>query len=190
MADIQIEKKKTIWPWVLLGLLLLAGIIYFVWCNNNQEVGHEAQTIQQVEETTTLTALEKYTTHIGDEGKMGLDHEYSNGALIYLIEAVQEIADEKQVNLWADLSEARRLADEITEDPSSLKHADKIKNAGNIISKALATLQTQSYPDLANEATAVQNAVSEIKVATPTLDQKDAVNALFTTAEDLLIKMK
>ncbi|MGY8910729.1 MAG: hypothetical protein ACKVIG_12850, partial [Flavobacteriales bacterium] len=29
MAEIKIEKKKTIWPWIILGILLLLAVFYF-----------------------------------------------------------------------------------------------------------------------------------------------------------------
>jgi hypothetical protein len=30
MAEIKIEKKKTTWPWVLLGLVVIALLAYFL----------------------------------------------------------------------------------------------------------------------------------------------------------------
>jgi preprotein translocase subunit YajC len=43
MAEIKIEKKKPIWPWIV-AVLLISAIIYFVFLRDN-----EAQTEDRVE---------------------------------------------------------------------------------------------------------------------------------------------
>lgn len=35
MAEIKIEKKKPIWPWIV-ALLLIAGLVYFVFLRDDQ----------------------------------------------------------------------------------------------------------------------------------------------------------
>ncbi len=37
MAEIKIEKKKTIWPWVTLGAVIVALLLYFFVFNNKKE---------------------------------------------------------------------------------------------------------------------------------------------------------
>lgn len=36
MAEIKIEKKKPIWPWIL-ALLLIAAIVYYVFLKDNTD---------------------------------------------------------------------------------------------------------------------------------------------------------
>jgi len=43
MAEIKIEKKKPIWPWILI-LLIIAALIYFVFFTN-----HETTSVNSVE---------------------------------------------------------------------------------------------------------------------------------------------
>ncbi|WKL48867.1 hypothetical protein Q1W71_03575 [Flavobacterium pectinovorum] len=35
MAEIKIEKKKPIWPWIV-ALLIIAGLIYYVFVNDHE----------------------------------------------------------------------------------------------------------------------------------------------------------
>ncbi|SFD50892.1 hypothetical protein [Flavobacterium phragmitis] len=50
MAEIKIEKKKPVWPWVV-ALLLIGAIIYYMFLRND-----EAQPVREVEvENTTIT---------------------------------------------------------------------------------------------------------------------------------------
>ncbi|MFC4389919.1 MULTISPECIES: hypothetical protein [Flavobacterium] len=50
MAEIKIEKKKPLWPWVV-ALLLIGAIIYYMFLRND-----EGQPVREVEvENTTIT---------------------------------------------------------------------------------------------------------------------------------------
>ena len=205
MAEIKIEKKSPIWPWILLGLLVLAGILYLVLDeNDDDDMDDDATTEQMVVDdmeddrednvnTKTMTsydtALAKYSDCIGDTAKMGIDHEYSNGALMLLIDAVAAKADLLDIDIDADLAQARQNATAITTDPYEVNHADLIKNSGKIITRALTTLQTAKYPNLTNEVSKVEENVMAITKEEHTLDQKGDVNRFYKSAEDLLIKM-
>lgn len=37
MAEIKVEKKKPVWPWILAALIILAIILYFVLNDNEAE---------------------------------------------------------------------------------------------------------------------------------------------------------
>lgn len=66
----------------------------------------------------------------------------------------------------------------------------EIKNAADIISKALQDLQNAKYPSLSNEATDVKNAANGIKPDTLTLNQQDAIQTFFEKAASMLQKMQ
>lgn len=46
MAEIKIEKRKPVWPWVLVAIVVIGILIYFL-TNNNQNDG-----IQEREQVT------------------------------------------------------------------------------------------------------------------------------------------
>lgn len=206
MAEIKIEKKSPVWPWILLALLVLAGILYFVMGDDNDDDlndDDDATTEQVLEENVPVeennadqmysgeydSAIASYTDYLGNTEKMGIDHEYSNGALMLLIDAVSAKADVLDIDLDADLAQARENANAITTDPYEVNHADLIKNSGKIITRALTTLQTAKYPNLTEEVSMVEKNVMAITKEEHTLDQKGDVNRFFKSAEDLLIKM-
>ena len=147
-------------------------------------------TEQVAEEYDDYSAIALYSAYIADTDKMGVDHEYSNEALNYLIDAVEEKADMLDVDVKADINEARKNASEITEDPDKLNHANLIKSSGEIIVRALTTLQTAKFPTLTDDVAKVNTAVNEIDASDKTLDQKDKVNNFFKSAESLLLKMQ
>ncbi|TDW52779.1 hypothetical protein EV144_1011472 [Flavobacterium sp. 270] len=49
MAEIKIEKKKPIWPWVL-AVLLIAALIYFIFVRDNEA---QVENRMQIENTTS-----------------------------------------------------------------------------------------------------------------------------------------
>ena len=194
MAEIKIEKKKPIWPWILLGLLAIGLIWYFLMREPENRDAMENKTeevyVQDDVNADMNSDTGKYSAFISDTDKMGVDHEYSHGALIHLINAVEEKADMHDVDLKADLDKARKEASKITENPEKLNHADWIKDSGKIITRALTTLQTAKFQNLAPDVNKVDAAVSAIDPAVNTLDQKDKVNNFFKSAESLLLKMQ
>ena len=193
MAEIKIEQKKPIWPWILLGLIVLGLVWYFFMRNNDTRIEDEPvvteQVVEEYNDVDDYSAIALYSAYIADIDKMGLDHEYSNEALNYLIDAVEEKADMLNVDVKADLNEARKNASEITEDPNKLNHEDLIKNSGKIIARALTTLQAAKFPTLIDDVAKVNTAVNKIDTSVKTLDQKDKVNNFFKSAESLLLKM-
>lgn len=203
MAKIEIEKKKTIWPWILLAILVIAAILYFfVFANddddfdNDDEVTTE-QVIQEEQEETEstydsleeMTAVQDYGEYI-ENPDMGLDHEYANGALLKLIAATRAVAQKNEVDIDAELDEAKSKAEKITEDPMKLTHANKIKDAGETITRALKTIQSEKFPDMGQSYMGVEEALGKIKPDDETLNQKDAIKSFFDKADELLISMK
>jgi hypothetical protein len=207
MAEIKIEKKKPIWPWVILGLIILAVIIYFVMANDDEDELIEEDNTEQVvtpmednEEVEPNTwkednlsgeeSVSKYLTHIDDKEKMGIDHQYSNQALIYLINALENRAEEADINTEFEIQELKNNVSEIKEDPQDLSHANTINSVGRKIVSLMNKMQQEKFSDISEDVQQVETALQNIEPSTPTLDQKNAVNSFYKEAGDVLQKMK
>lgn len=201
MAEIKIEKKKKpLWPWILLAIVVIALILLFAvpW-DDEEDYERVAETEEMIntkdksdisgerEENQTVLA------YIGwmDEniGQMGIDHELTHRALTDLANAIQSLATEIGFNLEVELDQAREYADQIKEDPYETSHADKIRKAADMISKAQVNMQEAKYSGLKQEALEVQDAASRINPEELTLDQKEEVKNFFRKATDLLQEM-
>ncbi|MCY2688126.1 hypothetical protein [Salinimicrobium sp. TH3] len=208
MAEIKIEKKKPIWPWIILVLVILAILYFLVFADDDDDLD-EVET-EQVEETTweeedaettnwedqtdttdwdTSEGVEGYLAYISDQEKMGIDHQYTNNALIELINAVQAKADDMNYDISADMETVRQEAQAIKSDPMSLTHANTIKSAGTKLANVMEKMQKEEFPNLSSDVTEVKTAAQNIEGSTPTLDQKDQVKKFFDEAGDLLKKM-
>jgi hypothetical protein len=199
MAEIKIEKKKPIWPWLLVGLIIVALLVNFlVFRDNgeNTEAVTEPDSITYTNESDLLEVKENngtvkaYVSFVENNNeKMSLDHEYTNEALLKLIEATNAMANEVGYDVQADIEKAREYAKMIEQDSFEITHADNIRNADSILTNILQNIQKAKYPGLADEVTALKSASESIKPGVLTLEQKDAVKNYFAKASDLLQKM-
>jgi hypothetical protein len=200
MAEIKIEQKKQIWPWVLAGLAITALLIYFLLIRDNGKntaaLTEDDHYITNMNELTLVGVKENNVTVAAyvnfvenSKGKMSLDHAYTNEALLKLIEATNAKADEVGYEVRADLEKVKEYANMITKDPFDTTHADNIRKATDVLTNVLQNIQKAHYPGLADEVEELQRASESIKPRVLTLEQKDAVKNFFAEASDLLKKM-
>lgn len=200
MAEIKIEKKKPIWPWILAALALLAVILYFVLDDPDatEEVADISETPDVVDAygTTLATdngnseAVVSYVQFVeSGRASMGLDHEYSSEALTKLMAATEAKANAIGYDANADLDKVKEYANKIETDPYETTHANSIRKAAEILAGTLRNMQQAEYPQLSNEAAQLNEAASAIDPQELTLDQKSEVKNYFEKAADLLQKM-
>ncbi len=197
MTEIKIEKKKTIWPWLLLALIILAIILYFLFFRNNNNADKVAVT--NTDTAATMALIDKHennnmvATYIAfinaDTAHMAVDHSYSSEALLKLIQATRAMAGEVGFDVKVDLDSAANDANQIKVNPDATNHADLIKKTATLIGSSLKNLQQAKYPTLSIDADEVTNAASAIGTDTLTLDQKQNVKMFFDKAANLLQKM-
>ncbi len=191
MAEIKIEKKKSVWLLVLLIFGVTAVLLYLLSLNDG------SQKMDKIPETTDLLSVNENLATVNafvvfvesDSNKMTLDHAYTNEALLKLVEATNAIADEVGYDIKADIDQVKEYAEIITVEPYETTHANNIRKAADILTNILQNIQQAKYPGLSNEVVQLRNASSSINPDVLTLDQKDAVNSFFSSAADLLKKM-
>jgi len=200
MAEIRVEKKSPMWPWILIGLLILGVILYFVFFHDGNgdtdrrdgPVATEQRDDDRTQRDRPVNnqTVASYVTFIQEgDREMTLDHAYSNEALKRLTEATKAMADEVNVNVERDLSVVRDNAREIQQDPFETTHANKIRASADKLSDALMTIQQEAFPNLNNQATAVRNAAREISPEELALNQRDAIKSFYDRAAELLRQM-
>lgn len=207
MTEIKIEKKKTVWPWVLAGLVILAVIIYFVVYNDYDEdsseeyqgreyndnreaeqIGNRENNLIGVRENNRTVA--EYINFVEtDKDKMGLNHDYTNEALLKLTNATNAMAGEVGYDVRTDLEKVREHADNITNEQFETTHANSIRKASDILTNALQNIQKAKYPGLTNEVADLRKASESINADVLTLNQRNEVKTYFRKASDLLKKM-
>jgi len=191
MAEIKIEKKTPVWPWVIAIILLIAALVYFFGFRNGDDAYAEAKTTAAADTTSTpapsnVGPVNEFIQFVSSGRTMGLDHEYTNGALLRLTNAISYKADEIGHDVTADLDQVREHADNITDDPFETTHANSIRGAAVILTNAMQKMQQSKYPNLESEMDEVKNAANSINPNVLTLDQRDAVKNFFDKSAQLL----
>ncbi len=203
MAEIGIEKKKPVWPWVLLALLIIGVIAVFFWPDDDdgsednteemyqdEELGSDEMDDKErsaMENADDGGALAIFANHIDNEqGRMGLDHEYTHRAFTLLSDAIHQVADERDYDIQADLDNLDTWADQLKVDPQSLKHADLIKKGFERAIAILDGMQKAEFPDQSNELEPLRKHSNEMRAGVPTLEQKSTVKGFFDAAANLL----
>jgi hypothetical protein len=199
MAEIKIKQKKQLWPWLLVGLVIAALLLYFLVFRDNDENTDAVNEVDRITNTNEIDLLEvkenngivvAYVNFVeNNKEKMSIDHAYTNEALSKLIEATNAIANEVGYDVQADIDKVKEYAKMISSDPFETTHADNIRKADDILTKVLQNIQKAKYPGLADEVTALKSAAESIKVDVLVLEQKDAVKNYFAKASELLQKM-
>ena len=193
MAEIKIEKKKAVWPWLLLALGLIALLVYlflFRGQDENIPVAEISAPTELIDVEENNPTVEGYVSFIlADTATMSLDHTYAHEALTKLIDATKAMAGEIGFDIKGDLDKAKEYTDAITVDPMATTHATNIKKAADIVSGVLQNIQQAKYASLANETGDVSAAAKAINPETLTLNQRDAVKTFFGKAANLLQKM-
>ena len=216
MAEIKIEKKKPIWPWILIILIILAAIYFFWYYNDNSfntdERVMENDSITQIEESNIYDNEVKDTTSLysGNYGTVrneqamadyfnfiDLDkdlnketnNEYYRSAFFKLITAIKRESEMKSVDINEDIRAAMKNAELLTNDPTVTQKTDNIKLTAENISKALGKIQQQSFTDLSTEANSVATASNAIKTNANVVDERNNINTFFDKSAILLQKM-
>jgi hypothetical protein len=194
MAEIRIEKKRAVWPWALLALLIITGIIYLYYSLTTTRNDQVADTLNNsttvVEHNNTNNAIADYISYVSnDSNQMGLHHTYTSNALLKLTEAIRVKANEIHYDVTANLDQVKGYALSITVHEYETSHANHIRQAADILSTTLQNMQQAKYPALTTEAKELKDAASAIKPDVLTLDQKNEIKTFFDDAANLLQKM-
>lgn len=184
MNEIQTEKQKPVWPWVL-AVIVLGVIVYLAFFkgDGNTATGTNAGT-QPGNEVTGYFQL------IDNDGEtMGISPDFTNEAVSRLMEATRATAEQNNVDISADLKSAQDHASTFTEDTFNTSRADTIRVVTGDLATALVKIQEARYPDLSKEANSLKAATVAIRADTLISEQEMEIKNFFRLAKDLLQKM-
>lgn len=207
MADIDIERKSVgIWPWIL-GLLLLALLIWAAveWMGDDEEVSTVPVTgdlvaplpvvIPPAADAGELPAgVQEYlATCTGAAGSMGLDHAFTSNCIQRLQAAVDAVLlspAASGIQVEAELQDARQKAQRLTGSPTaSAEHAGMTRDAFTSLATLMDRVQEARFPALDDAVDRVEAAAESVQPGPQLLEQRDAVHRFFTSAGEALRAM-
>lgn len=210
MAEIKIEKKRPIWPWVLVILIVLALVIYFVYENRENEDYNDDfnddVTTEQIDDSInggmdnaydpnqdysgTFDEFSAFEDSISDSTRIAVDSSYTKKAFSNLAKAVVAKADESSLQDSEALNDLREYTTLNTNISSTATGNSKnFKTASDKLVKVLEGIQAKNYPEL-------QSQVSDLKQVTAKIDgsismdkQQAHMNSFFSKSREVLRTM-
>lgn len=205
MAEIKIEKKSPIWPWILLVIAVIAIIAYFLYNNNDNSIydnGGNSETMDTIsntyEESTaphmgSTSAVQEFENSVKDSTRIGIDSTYTKTATINLAKVVLMKADELNLQPSIALENLRYYSDQSDGMTNSElpERSDIInfKTVSNDIVAVLEILQTKSYPSLQDEVAELKQTSNKIDNNMATKEQQGTIQAFFTKARKVVNNM-
>jgi hypothetical protein len=212
MAEIKIEKKRPVWPWVIVILIVLGIVTYFIYENQdndeyNDDLNDDMSTeqidgsINQQSDSdydlnqnyrSTFDEFSAFEESIADSTRIAVDSSYTKKAFSNLAKAVVAKADQnalqdsEAVNYLKDYT---TLSANISNTPQGAETSKNFKTTSDKIVTVLEAIQTKNYP-------ALQSQVSDLKQTNAKVDgsmsmdkQQADMNSFLYQCRDVLQAM-
>lgn len=191
MAEIHIEKRqRSTWPWVLLGLVLLALLLWWLLTDNAQRIA-ATDTTRGYYDTAAGTiarpspvapspaagaAFFAFNDSLRSRGDEGVTRTTTATGIRRLSSALGAITGAGSMRMRID--SLGELADSLEQLPASesgrITH-DAFTRAASIMTQ----VQRASYPDARDEVNEVLDAAGDVESDEPISEQRDDVREFF-----------
>ncbi len=212
MTEIKIEKKKPIWPWILLVLLVLGIIAYFVYANpdndKNDDFDDDVTNEQVIDSrqdrmgSDSISGRQSYggvydgyqafDESIRDSTRIAVDSSYTKIAFTNLTKVVVKQADKNDIedsNALDDLRNYSMLITGVSKTSTNMENFKNFKTLCDKIGSVIGDIQAKSYPNLQQESSDLKQIASKISVSTPMNKQQTDINAFLQKSREILNSM-
>ena len=216
MAEqVHVERRRPVWPWILLALLILALFLLFMWYRGTphddevlvpiepaaqeeipaetpdtaQALMEESAAPAEVSAPAEVTGFVRFVEETRAQAA-GPSHDYTADGLRQLAAALDamsrtQVALASAADASKHIAAVREWADAMQRDPQSLEHADQARAAFVAAAQAMEVLQSAS-PGAEQAVQAVRDSAAEIDTARPMLEQATRIEACFDRSAEAL----
>lgn len=214
MADLNVEKKKkSPIGWVILGIVVVALVIWFV-ASDTEEVQDTAQFNQEQEQTSeygqeqsqavapydanrsrteTNSAVQEFVVFAEESSEDDMNPQTVQQGITKLADALIAVANEQtqgQGTWEGELDQIKQEINQLQDENLNQQHSTVIRSAFSSAANVIQNIQNQYYPGLENEASNVMDAAQEIDDQELASEQKDEIHSFFEEAANVLEKME
>lgn len=204
MAEIPIERKeRSSLPWVLLGVAVLALLLWFLFGRDRGDVTvADGAVAGDVVETPVAAApmglpqevesFVQYAQAAQDRPAADISHDYTADGIRQLAAALGAVATRDTVGgaaLQPRVDALREQADALGADPQATDHASITRAAFTEAASIMGAMQEQRFPNLDAEVGAVREAAEGVRGEAPLVEQTAQVQTFFDRAATALQSM-
>ena len=214
MAEIKIEKKKPVWPWILLGVLII-GIIAYVLVNNNDDDfsddsdDYMSNEIEDTRKDSTDTYNSRSTIYnpdddyedsknsmaelmivMKDSTRFGTDSTFTKEAFQKLAKVTVEKAKEFNIETSTALSSLElntSMTSSSTTDHTKLN--TQIKSMSDNITSVIEAIQKKQMPNKETGVSKLKQTSAKLNTTTDLAKQQANIQMFMRQAHDLLHNM-
>jgi hypothetical protein len=195
MAEINIVRKnKSIWPWVLIGIVALALLVWWTQGRNNGTpqfgvASADSTLVRDSSAAMNSGAVNDFVRFAETDPQATVSHEYTAEGLRKLAAGLDAVAasgsiDGVDVKLRAN--EVRERADSLERDPMTLTHARQTREAFLLAASVLQQVQETRFEEMADQSRQVMDAAKDLEADEPLLSQTPKVRKFFSSAATAL----
>lgn len=197
MAEINIEKRSSPWPWIIgaLALALVAWVAIAAMRDDEVETQYGAVITEEegrpagTAGTTGAVpgAVEEYSEFAAEPADLtpGRDHEYTAEGIRKLSAALNAIVERNgnDPESRSRFDRFRQSADRLERDPQSGQHAGTVRD---VFTSAVDVLESSRVD--AGDVNQLRQTTSSISADEPLLDQAEAVKRFFSQSAEALMR--
>lgn len=196
MADINVEKKKNIWPWII-GVIVILGVVIFlfVWNDDEEESNTNVQQLEQYEDETTNTPTLDYPenevgTYLAliDRGYDENPGQFTGEAMGKLVQATEYKSYQLQIEPDTDLQKMAEDSTAMNTKGELSISENEFQQAGQAVVDNLRKMQENSFDELSDEVDQLSQDLQEVQNSQGE-DRSEAVTDFFEQAADVLRAM-
>lgn len=199
MADIDVEKKKKIWPWIVGVIILLVVVIFlFVWNDDEEESNTKVQQLEQYEDETTSTPTLDYPenevgTYLalidrGYDENLGERDQFTSEAMGKLVQATEYQSYQLEIEPGADLQKMAEDSTAMNSKGELSVPVGEFQQAGQAVVDNLRKVQENSFDELSDEVDQLSQDLQEVQNSQGE-EHSEAVTDFFEHAADVLRAM-
>jgi hypothetical protein len=200
MADIHLERKeRSVWPWVLAILLLLALLIWWLFGRRGDlertvlaPADSAVESVMSTGDTESdgtgaVDVFDRWNQDRQARSAMDLDHTYTATGIRNLAAALESLTpSDAKASIENDLTMVRANADTLWRNASSSEHANYVRSAFLRLANAMSTVDDRHTADLRDEIGNVRQSAEALRTDRPLLDQRNRVQAFFDNAAEVI----
>lgn len=205
MAEIKIEKKAPIWPWILLVLVILAIIAYLVLKDDVDDVVDDVNT-EAIDTTGTYqnnnsinytgmqdndfnSAMTEFDTYVQDSARVGTDSVYTKLAFNRLAHMTVMKAEENNLDDSSSLDNLRGYSNTTDSADGDMEIRKNLKRVGTDVANVIESLQKKDYPNLESEVKSLKNKSDKLNDTDAFDQQQQSIRDFIRSSRDILNSM-
>lgn len=214
MAEIKIEKKRPIWPWILLILVILGVIAYFVYQNQKNDYYNDDLNSEQYNDSTdndlrggvpynpdasdgygnASNEMAEYEASIKDSIRIITDSTYAKTVFVNLAKATVMKANENNIESSQALEALKNYSDQMnntdtSEGMQTMGVSESLKSTCDNVVQVLETIQAKNFPSLGSQVSDLKQISNNINSKTSMANQRKNILSFFQKAKNVLNAM-